>query len=403
MSSGTILAGAIFHGLEYWSWTLKVRWLPLPRTGFLAVRSEANAEGTGPVLPYLAGAVLIHMGLVAFWTCVRSGDASVLPSRVEKAAWLTVETVPEPATSPPPPVTALGGGSPASVGASTVPARVAISGPKIKGITVPKGLAVRPDQAVKEVTQLPTKSDPPVPDGPPPWLREVAEKEQAADLAMRLRAVRTQTLAARPNPPDGVAVPGAPVSGGTDAQSGSSLGNGAGVNGGLGGKGVRGSRFAGTQRSVFGGTQGAFVGRVCALQKGTVALRRASGPCPTIAEVRTDQFDVSPRRFNHGFPGVTDRDEWFAIEYRGKFRVGSAGFYRFRLAADDGAILFVDGEQAIDHDGIHQPTSKLGVVVLTAGEHQMRLLYFQGPREMLALQLFVTPPGKAERLFGPKL
>jgi hypothetical protein len=45
----------------------------------------------------------------------------------------------------------------------------------------------------------------------------------------------------------------------------------------------------------------------------------------------------------------------------------------------------------------------MGVIHLTEGKHRIRVFYFQGPRTAVALQLFVAPPGEAERLFTPKL
>jgi len=40
---------------------------------------------------------------------------------------------------------------------------------------------------------------------------------------------------------------------------------------------------------------------------------------------------------------------------------------------------------------------------LSAGEHDFRLLYFQGPGHELALQLFVKGYKTPERLFGPEI
>jgi hypothetical protein len=42
-------------------------------------------------------------------------------------------------------------------------------------------------------------------------------------------------------------------------------------------------------------------------------------------------------------------------------------------------------------------------MALEAGEHSLFVNYYQGPRETIALQLFVTPPTGQERLLGPVL
>jgi hypothetical protein len=84
--------------------------------------------------------------------------------------------------------------------------------------------------------------------------------------------------------------------------------------------------------------------------------------------------------------------------------VSRAGEYGFRLLSDDGSYLYIDGKQIIDHDGMHGPDSKYAAVNLSAGDHRIKVLYFQGHRELIALQLFVRAPGnEPERLFGPNL
>jgi hypothetical protein len=154
------------------------------------------------------------------------------------------------------------------------------------------------------------------------------------------------------------------------------------------------------QRFAFGGPSGAFRAEVCALPPETKQLGGIS-TCPGIAAFRTNQFNVSPRAFKQGFPGVTDRTEWFAIKYEGRFETRKPGVHAFRLLSDDGSILYINGVRVIDHDGIHAPTSITSWVRLHAGSHKLKLLYFQGPRYQIALQLFVTPPGGEEKLFGP--
>jgi hypothetical protein len=81
---------------------------------------------------------------------------------------------------------------------------------------------------------------------------------------------------------------------------------------------------------------------------------------------------VCRRSFDEGFPGVTDRFEWFAIDYTARFWVSEPGKYRFALASDDGSVN------------------------LKMGEHAIRVSYFQGPRYQVALVLRVARPGEQE-------
>jgi hypothetical protein len=108
---------------------------------------------------------------------------------------------------------------------------------------------------------------------------------------------------------------------------------------------------------------------------------------------------IPPREFMEGFPGVTDRVEWFAIDFTGRFYIERPGNYRFNLASDDGSKLYIDRKLVINNDGVH-PTELVGTAVkLSGGVHSIRLSYFQGPRYQLSLMLSVAGPG--DRQFRP--
>jgi outer membrane protein OmpA-like peptidoglycan-associated protein len=115
--------------------------------------------------------------------------------------------------------------------------------------------------------------------------------------------------------------------------------------------------------------------------------------------IYTDNWDIPSRDFTEGFPGVTNRFEWFAIDYNGSIYVPAAGKYTFRLNSDDGSKLYLDGRVVVDDDGVHGMADQSGDVKLTKGEHKFRLSYFQGPATGIGLQVFVTPPGGTEKIF----
>jgi hypothetical protein len=154
--------------------------------------------------------------------------------------------------------------------------------------------------------------------------------------------------------------------------------------------------------SPFSGKEGAFRARVCMLER-DVETALAVENCKAVTSFRTDAIDIPPRRFTEGFPGYRRRAEFFGVDYRGRFNVRAAGYYTFRLLSDDGSVLYIDGEQVIDNDGQHPPRSQKMSLPLSKGEHQFRLLYYQGPGSKLALQLFVKGFKSEERLFGPEL
>ena len=95
--------------------------------------------------------------------------------------------------------------------------------------------------------------------------------------------------------------------------------------------------------------------------------------------IYTTSLDVPPQDFLIGFPGITRRFEWFAIDYSGKFWIETPGLYRFRLVSDDGAMLYIDGQLIADNDGVHSTTVRLGSIRLAGGTHTIRVPYFQGP------------------------
>jgi hypothetical protein len=183
-----------------------------------------------------------------------------------------------------------------------------------------------------------------------------------------------------------------------------SQGYGPGAHGGPGGPGSGWGRAKDvvSRQFTFGGKSGAFRGEVCFFEEHVRSLGQIKA-CRPAATFYTTVLNVPSRRFTEGFPGVSSRIEWFAIRYRGKFTVATAGTYKFRLVSDDGSMLYVDGRLIINNDGQHPPFSRDGTFALEAGEHSLFVNYYQGPRETLALQLFVTPPNGRERLLGPVL
>jgi len=119
----------------------------------------------------------------------------------------------------------------------------------------------------------------------------------------------------------------------------------------------------------------------------------------SVGFIYTYSLDVPTRDYEEGMPGVTDRIEWFAIDYEGDFWIDKPGKYRFNLISDDGSRLTIDGKVVIDNDGIHPTNAVGGSVELAGGNHHIRVSYFQGPGGALALVLEVAAPGQGFRVF----
>ncbi len=79
-------------------------------------------------------------------------------------------------------------------------------------------------------------------------------------------------------------------------------------------------------------------GDIYLLRPNTDALPKFQKLKP-VGAVYTSSLNIPPRSFLEGFPGVTDRYEWFAIDYHGTFWIDEPGKYRFLLASDDGSKL----------------------------------------------------------------
>jgi hypothetical protein len=120
----------------------------------------------------------------------------------------------------------------------------------------------------------------------------------------------------------------------------------------------------------------------------------------SVGSIWTTSLNIPPQDFKRGFPGVTKRFEWFALDYTGRFWIERPGEYGFAVTADDGAKLYIDDQLVVDNDGTHPPQEETGSVALSRGVHQIRVSYFQGPRFQVALVVTVTRPGDAPRIFS---
>jgi hypothetical protein len=99
--------------------------------------------------------------------------------------------------------------------------------------------------------------------------------------------------------------------------------------------------------------------------------------------------------------------EWFGIDVRSDLILSDSdaeGYYQFALLSDDGSVLTIDTEQAnggtvlVNNDGSH-PT-KMGcstsAVFLKKNEtRSIRLKYYQGPKNQIALMLLWRKVGAA--------
>lgn len=150
-----------------------------------------------------------------------------------------------------------------------------------------------------------------------------------------------------------------------------------------------------------GGCTGGLRGTVYFLPKNTAVLPDfGRDDIRRVGEVWTDALNIPPRHWRSGFPGLTRRFEWFAIDYNGRFWIDKPDRYTFALLSDDGSRLFLDGVPVIDNDCQHSPDLRVAAVTLEGGAHQIRVSYFQGPRDCVALMLAIAGPDQKWRIFS---
>lgn len=121
---------------------------------------------------------------------------------------------------------------------------------------------------------------------------------------------------------------------------------------------------------------------------------------PAGPPIYASALNVPPQSFTAGFPGVTKRNEWFALDYTGRFWISDPAAYTFSLLSDDGSKLYIDDQLVIDNDGVHPPLEKSGSLQLASGIHRVRVEYFQGPKFQIALVLKIGGPGQPLRVFS---
>jgi putative membrane-bound dehydrogenase-like protein len=99
---------------------------------------------------------------------------------------------------------------------------------------------------------------------------------------------------------------------------------------------------------------------------------------------------------NQPFPG-TELVRNFAVRWTGLLRVPRAGKYTFSTISNDGSRLFLYEKMLVDNGGRHRMTEKSAEIELTAGDHPLRLEFFQnlGPK---GCRLLWSASGKSDAI-----
>ncbi len=146
-----------------------------------------------------------------------------------------------------------------------------------------------------------------------------------------------------------------------------------------------------------------FKGNIYFVPAGTTKVPDVSTLTPN-GYLFTKEINVAPQAFSTGFPGVdaTKKDN-FVIHYEAPIVITSDIDYDFRVVADDGAKLFIDGTPIVDNDGPRSaPAEKSGPVHLKAGTHILTVDYLQSTGNV-ALQVFCKKANDVEKICTTQL
>ncbi len=106
-------------------------------------------------------------------------------------------------------------------------------------------------------------------------------------------------------------------------------------------------------------------------------LARTANPLSVIEGGYVGSFDWMGSDQNWGSGGPVDQSDYFIVRQVRPFYAPVSGTYTFRLTNDDGAWLWVNGNEVVKNIGLHPTTSAQGSVYLNAGLHTLAVKFFE--------------------------
>lgn len=145
------------------------------------------------------------------------------------------------------------------------------------------------------------------------------------------------------------------------------------------------------------------------LEPGLVAeyFALASGPntFPTLPSTQKPTFARVEKNVDYAdvtgdFYGTRLTDNFYA-RWTGFLRAEKAGKFAFWTESDDGSRLILDGKVVVDNGGVHPMTEKSGSADLAAGDHEVKIEFYQGGGEA-GCKVSWKPPGASRQPIPPK-
>lgn len=129
-------------------------------------------------------------------------------------------------------------------------------------------------------------------------------------------------------------------------------------------------------------------------------LHYFSGDQPNIDQLRANppaMAALAPQVHIRDVDGLMVEKEHFAYRVKTHLRLTEPATKTLRLVSDDGAYLYLNGNQVIDNWGFHGPDPMDATLDLEAGDHPLEIIYFQGTAgAALSLQWFNEDTGAFE-------
>ncbi|MFD1157175.1 PA14 domain-containing protein [Roseovarius aestuarii] len=86
--------------------------------------------------------------------------------------------------------------------------------------------------------------------------------------------------------------------------------------------------------------------------------------------------DINYTNSSNSFWDGGSRDT-FGVQITGNIEVEEGGVFNFHIGGDDGVVLYVDGKEVVDNDGLHGYRTRSGEVELEPGAHVIEVRYFE--------------------------
>ena len=131
--------------------------------------------------------------------------------------------------------------------------------------------------------------------------------------------------------------------------------------------------------------------------KGTLKYYYVPGKFKNTLEIDTNFATQKGEVSQISLSKISGKAREYGIVFSGYFNVNENANFEFSLNSDDGSRLYIDNELIIDNDGKHARYERSAGVLLKAGYHQIKVLYFDdGPGSTLQLSIKGTDGKKIE-------